>query len=179
MSKTLTRKAWNRAAADAARSLGIYGEVMAAWGTLDRALTPTEAVSRVLVALTPVAAPAAPVKAPVEVPAAKAYPLDGSPLRERIALHATHADEWARRMDADFGQGYVGLAKVTVYVDGRSAEAKALREVGFHRAGTGEYGLYIGAAMNLRANEIAADQLAFTLRRLIPGAAVYVSSHGN
>lgn len=135
--KTLSRKAWNHAAAAHARALGEYALTMEHWGSLDRSKAPAVAVSHLLLTLVAQNMPGEPAKA---APVVVAPVLDGAFLARVIDKAAHEAP-----VVEDNGRGPCGFAEVLIYdVDGRTAKARHLRAAGFDvTRGTARYWVHL------------------------------------
>ena len=189
----MTRKSntWNTALTAIAKREGTYGTLLDRWTLVTplrkAGVTPEEAYTRVLGVVADLAPeqPAKPAKVgPVvtdkaERKARLTAPAPQPTLADDIRLVVENSNDVARVLDRRFGQGYCGGVRLTVYIDGRTKVAKALREAGFFRAGTGEYVSHVCAAQNLSANEMAAEDAVSDLKILMPEAKVYASSYSD
>lgn len=141
----MTRKEYNHALSAAAREAGVYSALMAVWcaeiisGYRTANVSPTKALDYILDGVAYVA-PVVTIQ-PKEVPvseivdtAAKARDYT---LVERLTKWAHFASTRTTETPADAFP--CGMAYVKVYVSGRSATARALKDAGFTREGTGCY----------------------------------------
>lgn len=179
--KSLTRKQYNHAVAEAARKAGQYALVMSNWASLDRSLTPAKAVSALLVSLEG----SEPAKKPVQKAARKgactvpvAQKADSTPvvsLDERVRTHKLSLTPLKIRAAIEAGldaEASEGSWTIAVKVDGRFKPAKALKAAGFEiRNGK--------AVIHVHDGKTVADAVVHSLAGLFLDAGAWMSGEGS